>query len=230
MSNDSAYVTISQEAQALLGRLADPAAVGAAMCRAMDKQNELTIGYIQRTKLSSRGPMTLGVVTNRLRSSIRPSQAVFDGVAIRSGIGSNVSYAAAHEFGFADTVTVKAHQRRAPQGDRFLVGQIKSGLGGMDKENYTAGVTGQEVSRITALRMGLLTKTQAGKRAAASGKYTFAQKKTSVQTASGVSQVKAHPMKMNVKARHYVFNGIKERINDYGAALSQAVVNFFTGK
>jgi phage gpG-like protein len=71
----------------------------AQLARAIDRENQFTVGYIQRNKLSLRGPTTLGVVTNRLRSSIRASKAVNYGDVIESGIGSNVVYAGIHEFG-----------------------------------------------------------------------------------------------------------------------------------
>lgn len=82
-----------------------------AMAGAIDLQNELTVGHIQADYLSQRGPETLGVITNRLRSSIRPRAASLVGNAVISGIGSNVAYAGAHEFGFDGTVNIKAHTR-----------------------------------------------------------------------------------------------------------------------
>jgi len=82
-----------------------------AMAGAIDLQNEVTVGHIQADYLSARGPETLGVITNRLRSSIRPRASTMLGNAIISGIGSNVRYMGAHEFGFDGTVNVKAHSR-----------------------------------------------------------------------------------------------------------------------
>lgn len=77
-----------------------PANLRKALVKTMDLQNQFTIGYIQRVKLSKRGPTTLGVRTNRLRGSVRASDArVVDGNDIVSSIGSNVSYAGIHEFG-----------------------------------------------------------------------------------------------------------------------------------
>lgn len=66
---------------------------------AMDRENQFTIGHISRTKLSQRGPKTLGVVTNRLRGSLRATPAQVGGSGVDSGIGTNVKYAAVHEFG-----------------------------------------------------------------------------------------------------------------------------------
>jgi hypothetical protein len=87
--------------------------------KALDRENELTTGHIQATKLSQRGPTTLGVVTNRLRKSARPSKAVEVSDGITSSIGSNVKYAGAHEDGVQKTVQVKAHKRRIIAFDRY---------------------------------------------------------------------------------------------------------------
>lgn len=80
--------------------------------RTIDRENQLTIGEIQSKRLSKRGPQTLGVVTNRLRSSIRAEKASLHGDIILTSIGSNVAYAGVHEFGIDETVTVRAHTRR----------------------------------------------------------------------------------------------------------------------
>jgi phage gpG-like protein len=82
------------------------------IARAMDKQNEETVGYIQRAYLTGPSPQKLGVVTNRLRSSVHPSVAVIEGNTVSSTIGTNVEYAAAHEHGFTGNVTVRSHTRR----------------------------------------------------------------------------------------------------------------------
>ncbi len=93
-----------------------------AICKALDQQNELTVGHIQLTKLSKRGPKTLGVVTNRLRQSLRPSKAVASGTDVVSSIGTNVWYAGVHEFGYHGTVNVRQFTRHNPHGDVFRVG------------------------------------------------------------------------------------------------------------
>lgn len=88
-----------------------------AVARKMDYENQLTVGHIQKTKLSQRGEMTLGVVTNRARGSLRASRAAVLGQEVRSSIGSNVRYLGVHEFGSNETVTVRAHTRRVmPRG------------------------------------------------------------------------------------------------------------------
>jgi hypothetical protein len=79
----------------------------------MDRTNEIIVGHIQAARLSRRGPETLGVRTNRLRLSARPSKAVIEGDSVNATLGSNVRYAAPHEFSFAGTVSVKAHTRKS---------------------------------------------------------------------------------------------------------------------
>ena len=69
------------------------------VARGMDKANQLTLSYIQRNKLSQKGATTLSVRSNRLRSSARATAAVITGSAVESTLGTNVKYAAVHEYG-----------------------------------------------------------------------------------------------------------------------------------
>lgn len=110
-------ITLKTNAAEVLRHLREfPAAMAQGIARALDRRNELTVGQIQARKLSQRGPTTLGVVTNRLRSSIRPALAQVAGPSrIVSAIGSNVSYAGAHEYGFDGTVQIPAHSRKVTQ-------------------------------------------------------------------------------------------------------------------
>lgn len=131
-------ITLSPRAQALLAAApAWPIALKSAIAAALDKQNELTTGHIQRTKLSVRGPRTLGVRTNRLRLSARPTKAIVAADAILSSIGSNVKYAGVHEFGFSGTVQVKGFTRRQVSND--IVGGKRRGFTSRQKrETVTA--------------------------------------------------------------------------------------------
>lgn len=94
-------IELSFEAQAVLRGLTRlPETMRARIAAALDEQNELTVGHIVATKLTSAGPRYLNVRTGLLRRSIRKSPARFgSGGAIQSAIGSNVIYAAIHEFG-----------------------------------------------------------------------------------------------------------------------------------
>ena len=76
-----------------------PRVMAAAVARAMDQQNQLTLGHISSRKLSRRGPETLGVITGRLRGSLRATKALAGTFAVSSSIGTNVKYAGAHEYG-----------------------------------------------------------------------------------------------------------------------------------
>lgn len=115
-------ITVSENAAAVLRQVKTfPAEMAQGIARALDLQNELTVGHIQAKKLSRRGPTTLGVITNRLRSSVRPATAEVTGDTIESSIGTNVKYAGVHEYGFDGKVSVAAHTRRR-FGDRFSGG------------------------------------------------------------------------------------------------------------
>lgn len=67
-------------------------------------------GVAQRNYLSGPRPTVLGVVSGRLRGSIDVA-VENDGIQVRGRIGSNVPYAARHEFGFSGTEQVRAHTR-----------------------------------------------------------------------------------------------------------------------
>ena len=112
MPTDPIEITLSDRAKAiLLAGGGIPPFLLAAAAKEIDRQNELTVGHIQANRLSKRGADTLGVVTNRLRLSVRPSKAVIKGNLILSSIGTPVEYAGAHEFGFEGRVSVAAHTR-----------------------------------------------------------------------------------------------------------------------
>ena len=71
----------------------------------MAYQNELTVGHIRKARMTGKGPFPvsqgrLGVRTNRLRNSLRATQPRIAGGTVVGSIGSNVVYAAAHEFGY----------------------------------------------------------------------------------------------------------------------------------
>jgi hypothetical protein len=207
---NSDYIAISPESSELLRRMADDGTMRGKVCLAIDRQNQITGGHIQQAYLKHRGPMTLGVVTARLWQSMRASEARVVGRAIESGIGSNVVYAGAHEFGFNDDVPVKEFTRRNPAADRY-------------------SLMGETVSRFTALRLGALTRSEAGKLAVASGHYKFA-KAGAVKVKSGTIKVKAHTRHMQIKARHYTFRGIQDKLPDYGRVVSAAIMRSWKGQ
>jgi phage gpG-like protein len=78
-----------------------------AMRRAMDESNQLAIANIKAAHLTGKGPFPieehrLGRVTGRLRGSVSATETRETGNGrLQSAIGSNVVYAAIHEFGGA---------------------------------------------------------------------------------------------------------------------------------
>jgi hypothetical protein len=205
---ESKSVQISPAAYAVIRNLRDTSGVMATVCRVLDQQNELTTGYIQQNFLSGPGKKdltTLAVVTGLLRRSAHPVPARIQGGVIFSGLGSNVLYAGAHEFGVDKEITVPAHTMRNSIRDRFDAG-------------------GTAVDRFTALRMGILSKKQASKETQASGKYVFARKRAKQVLTAGQIMVKAHQMHMRLPARRCFSRGIEARLETYGTALSAAIV------
>lgn len=67
-------------------------------------------GIIKKDYLSGPRPQRLGAPSGRLRSSITPRVTLQNNNLVIQ-IGTNVEYAAAHEFGFNGTVNVPAHDR-----------------------------------------------------------------------------------------------------------------------
>lgn len=111
----------------------------AKISKEMDAVNLLTVGHIQRARLTGKGPFPaelgkLGVVTGRLRGSANATAAKISGNQVASSIGTNVRYAAIHEFGFTGVVKVKPHRRKVAGRDVFRgtdagEEQVASGVG-----------------------------------------------------------------------------------------------------
>lgn len=182
-------LSLTPEAAALIaGAQAWPRKLTRNLRDTLDLQNELTVGELVQNRMSARGPETLGVVTSRLRRSVRPSKAVVSGTAIESAIGSNVRYMGAHEYGFVGTVQVPQHTRRNAMLDLLETGE--------------------------------------GKRVERWESFGIRGKKTKV--AGGVSVVRAHTMRLNIKERAPLRRGINDRLPNYREALSATVVNTFS--
>ncbi len=67
----------------------------------LDRGAALLVGWSKDNRLSGPRPQYLGVVTERLRSSITFTPTIKEGNTYFSKIGTNVEYAAIHEFGGA---------------------------------------------------------------------------------------------------------------------------------
>lgn len=93
-------ISFSLDARAVLAQITTADRwMGDAIAKTLDEQNQFTIGVIQRNYLSGPRPAHLGVITNRLRSSINAPPARNAWPEINSAIGTNVKYAGIHEFG-----------------------------------------------------------------------------------------------------------------------------------
>lgn len=100
----SVQVTIDPRAYSLLHRIKDVPGAMRVAATAMDRENQFTVGHIQQKYLSfpKTGPtqaIGLRVQSNRLRGSLRATKAIATADTVKSSIGSNVKYAAIHEFG-----------------------------------------------------------------------------------------------------------------------------------
>lgn len=102
-------LTASIRAEALLARLGGASDVLAAeMRRVLTKLSIEVQAAVKAEKLSGQ---VLHVRTGTLRRSI--NRKVFeDASGFYAQVGTNVKYAAAHEYGFTGSVSVKSHLRR----------------------------------------------------------------------------------------------------------------------
>lgn len=132
MSSPVVTIELTPQAKALLARAQGaPERVLQALRTELDRQNELTIGYAQKNKLSGPRPEKLGVVTSRLRNSLRRNDATISGTTITGAIGSNVKYAAVHEYGFDGDVQVKSFVRHLARRDVFSIKRRKLSAAGI---------------------------------------------------------------------------------------------------
>ena len=86
-----------------------PERLATSMVKAM---NRVTIGVQALVKSGKLSGQVLHVRTGTLRRSINQEVRYAGSGLIEGIVGTNVEYAAAHEYGFHDTVTVRAHIRR----------------------------------------------------------------------------------------------------------------------
>ena len=70
------------------------------------------VSWVAEKRLTGPRPIYLGVVTNRLRSSIASGRPVKSGKGYSIAYGTNVSYGRVHEFGFTGNVGVREHVRK----------------------------------------------------------------------------------------------------------------------
>lgn len=113
-------ITITRDESAVLRTLADAGKrILGPLARAWGSAAQETLGRAVRGRFTGKGPFPvsdhrLGVVTNRLRRSLRataPQVNEADGT-VSINMGSNVKYFGPHEFGFRGQVQVRGHTRR----------------------------------------------------------------------------------------------------------------------
>jgi len=167
-----------------------------AIARAVDDQNEETIGQAVEKRMSFPKDMPstldgLRVQSSHLRRSLTRSNARISGNGILSSIGSNKNYFGVHEFGFQGEVEVKQFTRKRPDRVKLNEGRI--------------------VDLTTAARLGVLTR---------SGK---ARKGNTYLEGSRDVIVHAHTRQMNMPAREMVQRTVLERLGDYQNAIGESV-------
>jgi phage gpG-like protein len=118
-------IELSPEAQSFIGNLQQfPEKILLALKRGLDRATPIVASRIQAQRLTGQGPFPveehmLGQVTGLLRQSVRFTEAVITGDTVTSSIGSNVRYAAVHEFGFDGQVNVRPFFRKHRGRDQF---------------------------------------------------------------------------------------------------------------
>ncbi len=111
----TATITITPNLAATLKGL-KPEAMRDAIARGMTHGAQIIVGMVTEERLTGKGPFPvsdhrLGVVTGRLRQSLRATPARVEGQSVIIGIGTPVEYARLHEFGWEGDVKVRAHER-----------------------------------------------------------------------------------------------------------------------
>lgn len=106
-----------------------------AVVRGMAAAGQIVLGAAVKHRFTGRGPFPvadhrLGVVTNRLRKSLRVTapQVDSDRRTVSQRFGSNVIYFGLHEFGFKGRVQVRGHTRKAvADGGQTTKGKVTRG-------------------------------------------------------------------------------------------------------
>lgn len=121
-------IELTQQAEEMVRKArALPAATTRAIARAMDQQNQLTVGHIVDSYLSfpKQGPSVyygLRVQSGLGRRSLWASKPTVEGNVIESGIGSNVKYMGVHEFGYTGPQSVRGFTRKVRS--RNVIGRV----------------------------------------------------------------------------------------------------------
>jgi hypothetical protein len=212
----SNYRAVAAQARAMRAR------VQAAVRKGLDDENDKTIVALTfgRMGFSKDGPIVPGGlrrISSTAVRSLRKTRAVNDGDGVTSSVGSNLKYLIAHEFGTDKVVTVPAHTRQNPRGDTF---RVQTGKTGTIRGGATTFKKAKVISGGLAI-FEVLTRAQAARIAP--------RARLGKAVASGVSMVKAHPMHMNLPARHMIRDTLAERMPDYSKTISDAISSTILG-
>lgn len=176
--------------------------VDRAIAKALDRENEYTVGQTVRERMNFPRSMPpteegLRVQTGRLRRSLTRSRAVVTSEGVVSAIGSNVRYFGIHEFGFQGSVSVKAHMRKLPE--RYFL------------------TTGQTITAADAKRAGLTTK---------QGKL---RKGLGTKTDLRYVAVRSHSRQVRMPARQMVRRTVAARLPLYQLAIAEEIQKALSG-
>ena len=149
------------------------------------------VGVAQRKYLSGPRPSVLDVVTTRLRGSITSSVEV-NGTTARGVIGSNVTYAPFHEFGFQGNVRVREHTRAVDNLGKLAKVRVDK-KGKRSSSYYRYAKDGSVIGYKTTL----------AKLAAAQGKATEVDYQTRAE----------HERKVNYKGRPFIRPAVLDSAN-----------------
>lgn len=125
MSAPILQIEFTEEAKVLITKLASfPEVLMPAMRRGIATGAEEAASRIQQQRLTGEGPFPiaehmLGVRSGRLRQSVRADVGAIEGNTVSASIGTNVRYAAVHEFGFEGDVQVRPFFRKNRRADRY---------------------------------------------------------------------------------------------------------------
>jgi hypothetical protein len=118
-------IDLTPEAKARIAAFEQaPDTIRFAIAKGMDKALPEVASNIQAQRLTGLGPFPveehkLGIRSGQLRESVRWTPSVIEGDSVTGSIGSQVRYAAVHEFGFDGDVQVKPFFRKYRGRDRF---------------------------------------------------------------------------------------------------------------
>lgn len=144
--NLTAALTQDQTAQLLALKDASARLLGP-LSRAWAAGSQEVLGRAVKNRFTGKGPFPvsenrLGIVTNLLRKSLRATAVQVNSASgqMSVSLGSNVSYFAAHEFGFSGKVQVRGHTRKAVADSRNSRGKItRAGINNLKASKLVRG-------------------------------------------------------------------------------------------